>query len=214
MSDLTSPKNPFMKPEYVIKVALAGWEFRDRRAAELAMILAHNMAQVPRKPVIVVRGPEAVGKSLFVRQFLAGDANFEQPKLRDVLKACTKSDVVCVDSVRASKTGRLSLDLYWAMMFARHQHINIAFGLGPRAKTVAGPNSAALVLTTSDDKFPRRHADLCMLNIDVVACPCPGQSFVPLEDVQEAARALFAGEPTRDWWDFVRDLDAGAEVLP
>lgn len=205
-------KNPFVKPQYVINCALAGWEFKDRRAAELAIILGHNMASVPRKPVIVVRGPAAVGKSLFVRQFLAGDADFERPKLRDVLKACTQSDVVCVDSVWATKTGLIDQDLFYAMAFARPPHINMTFGLGPRAKTISGPNNAALVLTTCDDKFPRRHGDLCMLNVDVVACPDPGQPFVPLEDVQEAARVLFADEPTRDWWSFVRDLDAGAEV--
>jgi hypothetical protein len=214
MSDLTSPKNPFMKPEFVILLALAGWKFKDRRAAELAVIAAHNMARVPRKPVIVVRGPAGVGKTWFTRHLLGCVAAVDGAHARTVVQACTEGHNVCVDNVRATRSRGIAHELYCAMMYARHQRLDVQFGLGPRAKRVVGENTAALVLTTSDETFPRRHGDLCMINVDIVERRDSRDPTVPLQDVADAAREVFAWDPNRDWWDLVRAFEAGAEVLP
>ncbi|MBT9557884.1 MAG: hypothetical protein IV100_17745 [Myxococcales bacterium] len=207
-------KNPFIKPEYVIKCALAGWEFKDRRAAEMAVIYLHNVDRMDIKPLIVLRAPldidktwlDHVGCSPFT---FAPPAKTDSRSMWRAFERCiTRSvPVALFEGLRRRAFWRSAPDLralHRSALFCRPFHGEL--------KTIE--NRTAFVITTSDPDFPRHHPDLHLLNVDIVGHDGSSTPTVPPSDVREAARAFLSETPDRDWRKSILLPVTGSEELP
>lgn len=199
MSDHTSLENPSIPPEYVIKVALAGREFRDRRAAEMAVIVAHNVDRLDIKPLIVVRGPAASGKTTFVRSLFG-------PNDVGLVAAHSRSAPSwrAMERIMASGTPCALLDNWDAATFRRSVrylvtlHRSSRFSRPFSGDVLTVDLRTAFVVTTTDADFPRQHPDLHLLNVDLLGHRGATPQEVPVADVRPAARRAFESL-VRDW---------------